>query len=138
MPTYQYKCRQCESRLEAVQSFTDQPLTECPSCGGTLRKVFSTVGVVFKGSGFYRNDSRSASANDKSDAAAAKAESASEATAGPKTDGKVEGKAGARSDAKTDAKAGATPDAKPGGKTDSKPATRPSTGNGSSTSSKSA
>lgn len=58
MPTYQYACRTCDHRMEAVQSFADEPLTECPECGGPLRKVFSAVGVVFKGSGFYRNDSR--------------------------------------------------------------------------------
>ena len=58
MPTYQYACTACDERLEAVQSFTDAPLTECPVCQGTLRKVFSAVGVVFKGSGFYKNDSR--------------------------------------------------------------------------------
>ena len=58
MPTYQYACTACDERLEAVQSFTDAALTECPACGGRLRKVFSAVGVVFKGSGFYKNDSR--------------------------------------------------------------------------------
>lgn len=58
MPTYQYACTSCDERLEAVQSFSDAPLTECPSCSGRLRKVFSAVGVVFKGSGFYKNDSR--------------------------------------------------------------------------------
>ena len=58
MPTYQYACTACDERLEAVQSFTDAALTTCPVCGGTLRKVFSAVGVVFKGSGFYKNDSR--------------------------------------------------------------------------------
>ena len=60
MPTYQYACTECGHTLEAVQSFSDGPLTECPNCGGRLRKVFSAVGVVFKGSGFYRTDSRSA------------------------------------------------------------------------------
>ena len=58
MPTYQYVCTECGEPLEAVQSFTDDALTTCPVCGGQLRKVFSAVGVVFKGSGFYRNDSR--------------------------------------------------------------------------------
>jgi putative FmdB family regulatory protein len=58
VPTYQYACTACDERLEAVQGFTDAPLTECPVCGGALRKVFSAVGVVFKGSGFYKNDSR--------------------------------------------------------------------------------
>jgi putative FmdB family regulatory protein len=58
VPTYQYVCTECGEPLEAVQSFTDADLTTCPICGGKLRKVFSAVGVVFKGSGFYRNDSR--------------------------------------------------------------------------------
>ncbi len=58
MPTYQYVCTACDEPLEAVQAFSDAALTECPSCGGRLRKVFSSVGIVFKGSGFYRNDSR--------------------------------------------------------------------------------
>jgi putative FmdB family regulatory protein len=61
MPTYQYACTSCGERLEAVQKFSDDPLTECPACAGTLRKVFSAVGVVFKGSGFYKTDSRSRS-----------------------------------------------------------------------------
>jgi putative FmdB family regulatory protein len=60
VPTYQYACTACGHHLEAVQSFTDEPLTECPACAGRLRKLFSSVGVVFKGSGFYRNDSRKA------------------------------------------------------------------------------
>jgi putative FmdB family regulatory protein len=58
VPTYQYACTACGHQLEAVQSFTDEPLTECPACAGRLRKLFSSVGVVFKGSGFYRTDSR--------------------------------------------------------------------------------
>ena len=58
MPTYQYACTECGHQLEAVQSFSDEPLTVCPDCQGRLRKVFSAVGVVFKGSGFYRTDSR--------------------------------------------------------------------------------
>jgi putative FmdB family regulatory protein len=61
MPTYEYACRSCGEHLEVVQSFRDEPLTECPNCGGQLRKVFSPVGISFKGSGFYRNDSRSSS-----------------------------------------------------------------------------
>lgn len=58
MPTYQYSCTECEHFFEAVQSFSDDSLTVCPECEGKLRKVFNAVGVVFKGSGFYRNDSR--------------------------------------------------------------------------------
>ena len=61
MPTYQYACTECGHDLEAVQSFTDDALTVCPACSGKLRKVFSPVGVVFKGSGFYRTDSRATS-----------------------------------------------------------------------------
>ena len=61
MPTYQYTCTECGEPLEAVQKFTDAPLAVCPACGGRLRKVFSAVGIVFKGSGFYRTDSRNGS-----------------------------------------------------------------------------
>ncbi|MGW3510434.1 FmdB family zinc ribbon protein [Streptomyces sp. NPDC000994] len=63
MPTYQYQCTECGEGLEAVQKFTDDALTECPGCGGRLKKVFSAVGIVFKGSGFYRNDSRGSSSS---------------------------------------------------------------------------
>ncbi|MBY8871587.1 FmdB family transcriptional regulator [Micromonospora sp. PLK6-60] len=65
MPTYQYACTTCGHQLEAVQSFSDDPLTECPACEGRLRKVFNSVGVVFKGSGFYRTDSRSSGSESK-------------------------------------------------------------------------
>ena len=61
MPTYQYACTECGEQLEAVQKFTDDPLTVCSACGGKLRKRFSAVGIVFKGSGFYRTDSRNGS-----------------------------------------------------------------------------
>jgi putative FmdB family regulatory protein len=61
VPTYQYTCTECGEPLEAVQKFSDAPLTVCPACGGRLRKVFSAVGIVFKGSGFYRTDSRNGS-----------------------------------------------------------------------------
>ena len=61
MPTYQYTCTECGDPVEVVQKFTDEPLTVCSACGGRLRKVFSPVGIVFKGSGFYRTDSRKGS-----------------------------------------------------------------------------
>jgi putative FmdB family regulatory protein len=67
MPTYEYACKSCGEHLEVVQSFRDEPLTECPVCGGELRKVFSPVGISFKGSGFYRNDSRSSAKAAKGD-----------------------------------------------------------------------
>src|SRR5690606_28913556 len=66
VPTYQYACTACSEQLEVVQKFTDDPLTECPSCKGRLRKVFSPVGIVFKGSGFYRTDSRSSNGSSSS------------------------------------------------------------------------
>lgn len=63
MPTYEYECQTCHERVEAVQRFTDPALTVCVNCGGELRKVFSAVGVVFKGSGFYKTDSRKTDAS---------------------------------------------------------------------------
>ncbi|MFJ5266268.1 FmdB family zinc ribbon protein [Streptomyces sp. NPDC088387] len=83
MPTYQYQCTECGEGLEAVQKFTDDALTECPNCGGRLKKVFSAVGIVFKGSGFYRNDSRgssSSSSTSSSKPAAASSDSKSTST----------------------------------------------------------
>ncbi len=81
MPTYQYSCTDCGHFFEAVQSFADDSLTVCPVCDGRLRKVFNAVGVVFKGSGFYRNDSR----------AAAGAGSSGEGTGGSKDGGSKDG-----------------------------------------------
>lgn len=66
MPTYQYACTECDHAFEQFQSFSDDALTECPQCHGRLRKVFNAVGVVFKGSGFYRTDSRSGSSSSSS------------------------------------------------------------------------
>ena len=84
MPTYQYACTECGHRFEAVQSFTDDALTDCPQCTGRLRKVFNSVGVVFKGSGFYRTDSREKpKADAKSDAGGSKADSAKGGEAKP-------------------------------------------------------
>ena len=97
MPTYQYACTACDERLEAVQSFTDAPLTECPVCGGSLRKVFSAVGVVFKGSGFYKTDSRSTSGS--SDAKTeTKAESKADSGSGDKAAAASSGSSGAGKD----------------------------------------
>ncbi|WP_190158928.1 FmdB family zinc ribbon protein [Streptomyces litmocidini] len=77
MPTYQYQCTECGEGLEAVQKFTDDALTVCPGCQGRLKKVFSAVGIVFKGSGFYRNDSRGSSSS--SSPASSKSSTASSA-----------------------------------------------------------
>lgn len=78
MPTYQYRCTECGEDLEAVQKFSDAPLSTCPACGGRLRKVFNAVGVVFKGSGFYRTDSRNGSANGDGDSRTSEKKSAAE------------------------------------------------------------
>jgi putative FmdB family regulatory protein len=77
MPTYEYECQQCHERVEAVQKFSDASLTVCPLCGGELRKVFSAVGIAFKGSGFYKNDSRKSSSGASTDATASSKPSSS-------------------------------------------------------------
>ena len=84
MPTYEYACRECGEHLEVVQKFTDDPLTECPACQGRLRKVFGNIGISFKGSGFYKTDSRSSDngngkVKEKDNKEPAKAESTSSA-----------------------------------------------------------
>ncbi|MDT0221317.1 FmdB family zinc ribbon protein [Gordonia sp. AC31] len=66
MPTYSYACTECDNKFDIVQSFSDDSLTECPQCAGRLRKLFNSVGIVFKGSGFYRTDSRPGSSSDTS------------------------------------------------------------------------
>ena len=89
MPTYSYACTSCEHQFDTVQKFTDPSLTDCPVCAGRLRKLFSSVGIVFKGSGFYRTDSRSSS-SDKPDSDKPKSDK-------PSSNGKSEGKSGATS-----------------------------------------
>jgi putative FmdB family regulatory protein len=102
MPTYEYACTDCGTHVEVVQSMSAEPLTTCSVCGGRLRKVFSPIGVVFKGSGFYRTDSRaSARAADggtrsKESKKADSASSSDGASSKPKTDGKS-GKASEKS-----------------------------------------
>ena len=100
MPTYQYQCTECGEGLEAVQKFTDDALTECPNCNGHLKKVFSAVGIVFKGSGFYRNDSRGSSSSSSpaskpststSSASSSDAKSSSSASASSSSDAKSSG-----------------------------------------------
>ena len=131
MPPYQYACTECGHRFEAVQSFTDDALTDCPQCTGRLRKVFNSVGIVFKGSGFYRTDSRekvaSGAGKDGSPDQAAGANGAGAKTGGAKTDGaKTDG-------AKTGAKAPAASSASSSGSSTSSGATTAGS-SGSSTS----
>ena len=90
MPTYQYACTECGHAFDQFQSFSDDALTECPECHGKLRKVFNAVGVVFKGSGFYRTDSRSGST--ATDAPAAKSETKTETKSETKSEKKTESK----------------------------------------------
>jgi len=101
MPTYEYRCNSCGEHLEVVQSFSDKPLTKCPNCGGQLRKVFSPVGIVFKGSGFYKTDNRggkggSHKITDKDVAASSKSDSSSSSS---NSDG-----SSSKSDSKSDSK----------------------------------
>ena len=94
MPTYQYACTECAHDFEQFQSFSDDALTECPQCSGRLRKLFNAVGVVFKGSGFYRNDSRATTSSE--------ADSGSGSTE-KKTDAKPDGTSESKSESKKDA-----------------------------------
>jgi putative FmdB family regulatory protein len=101
MPTYEYACRSCGSQLEVVPSFTDDALTTCGECGGPLRKVFGAVGISFKGSGFYKTDSRKSTKSTSSSAASSSEAGATGST--PK-----EG-AGTTSSGSTDGGSGSTP-----------------------------
>jgi putative FmdB family regulatory protein len=99
VPTYSYRCTECDTAFDVKQSFTDQALTECPTCGGVLRKVFSPVGVTFNGSGFYRTDSRGSSG---SSAGTAKAD------AGAKTPVKSDSGSGSSSSSSSSGSSGAS------------------------------
>ena len=101
MPTYQYACTECDHAFEQVQSFSDDSLTVCPECNGRLRKLFNAVGVVFKGSGFYRNDSRKPEGSSSSSTSSSETKSESKSDSSTKSD------------------------AKPAAKSESKPASKP-------------
>lgn len=83
MPTYEYACKSCGEHLEVVQSFKDEALTVCPACEGPLRKVFGSIGIAFKGSGFYRTDSRSNSSSPGSKSSSESSKPAAESTSKP-------------------------------------------------------
>lgn len=122
MPTYEYRCKDCGRDLEVVQSFTDDALTTCEACGGSLRKVFGNVGIAFKGSGFYKNDSRGKSSSsttggDKADKASGdKSDKSDKSTADTGTSTKTDsgttktdsGSAPAKKDAPAAAKSSST------------------------------
>jgi putative FmdB family regulatory protein len=88
MPTYEYRCKDCGHQLEAYQAFTDDPLTECPSCGGSLKKKFGSVGISFKGAGFYKNDARgsSGSSSGSGDSSGENSSSGSTSSSSPSTE----------------------------------------------------
>ena len=114
MPTYEYACKSCGQHLEVVQSFKDDSLTTCAACGGPLRKVFGSIGIAFKGSGFYRNDSRPAAtsgkassdnaSSDKSSDTGSSDKAASGSGSGSSSDSKSTSD-GSKSSSKSDSKA---------------------------------
>jgi putative FmdB family regulatory protein len=100
MPTYEYRCKKCGEHLEVVQSFSDEPLKVCPSCKGQLQKVFSPVGIVFKGSGFYKTDNRGgkggshtykekSGSSDSSSSSSSSSDSSSSSSSSSTTDSKI-------------------------------------------------
>jgi putative FmdB family regulatory protein len=100
VPTYSYSCTECGNRFDAVQAFTDDSLQECPKCSGRLRKLFGSVGVVFKGSGFYRTDSRAGSVASSSNGGAS-----TESSSGSKSNSKSDSKSNKESKSSTPAAA---------------------------------
>jgi putative FmdB family regulatory protein len=105
MPTYEYRCRDCGEDLEVYQSFTDDALTVCPACGGSLRKLFGNVGISFKGTGFYKNDHGSRSSSGDS---GGKSDSSSD-TKSPSTDTKSDTKSETKSETKTETRPASSP-----------------------------
>jgi putative FmdB family regulatory protein len=108
MPTYAYACKECGHRFDAVQSFADPSLTECPQCGGPLRKEYGSIGVTFNGSGFYRTDSRAADkkASSSSSSASGSSGSGSSGSSGSSSSGSSGGGSSAGSaSSKSEAKA---------------------------------
>ncbi|MEU3712733.1 FmdB family zinc ribbon protein [Streptomyces catenulae] len=106
MPTYQYQCTECGQGHEAVQKFTDDALTECPSCQGRLKKVFSAVGIVFKGSGFYRNDSRGASSSSSPAKSSSSTGTSDSSSSGSGSDTKSSGTSSSSSSSSTSSASG--------------------------------
>ena len=96
MPTYEYACKECGEHHEVHQSFSDAPLSECPSCGGPVRKVFGSIAIAFKGSGFYKTDSRTSSSNGKAkkDSDGSPSESASGSSGSSSSEGSSSGSSG--------------------------------------------
>ena len=102
MPTYEYECLACKKHFERFQKFTDPPVSECPECGGSVRKVLFPAGVVFKGSGWYITDSRSTPSESSANGSGA-------ASSDSKTETKAEAKTESKADSKAESKAESTP-----------------------------
>ena len=100
MPTYAYACKQCGHRFDAVQSFADPALTECPECGGPLRKEYGSIGVTFNGSGFYRTDSRTAPKESGSSGSSGSSSSSTSGSGGTSGGGSSSSSTGSKSEAK--------------------------------------
>ncbi len=132
MPTYEYVCRSCDAHIDVVQRFDDASLTECTSCGGALRKVFGSIGIAFKGSGFYKNDSRSV-AKSGNGAGAKSGEGAKESAKGSEGGGTKESGAGSTDGSSTKTKEAAPAAKESTGSTSS--SSKPSSGSTSSSSS---
>jgi putative FmdB family regulatory protein len=122
LPTYEYACKACGHRLEAVQKFTDDALTVCPECGGALRKVFGAPGIVLKGSGFYKTDARAQDKRSSSEKSSSNGSdsSKSDSTSDSKSDGKSGSGTTTDSGSKSDASASKPTSDKPA--KESKPA----------------
>ncbi|QHD85112.1 FmdB family transcriptional regulator [Gordonia sp. JH63] len=108
MPTYSYACTECDNKFDIVQSFSDDSLTECPQCAGRLRKLFNSVGIVFKGSGFYRTDSRPGSSSDTSTSSSDSSSSSSSSSSDSSSSSSKSDSASSASSTKSETKA-ATP-----------------------------
>ena len=105
MPTYEYRCRDCGEDLEVYQSFTEDALTVCPACGGSLRKLFGNVGISFKGTGFYKNDHGSrSSSGDSNGGSETKSETKTDTKSETKSETKTESKSESKPETKTESK----------------------------------
>ena len=109
MPTYEYACVDCGKHIEVVQSMSDPPLTVCAACGGRMRKVFAPIGIVFKGSGFYRTDSRGKAASSKDGSTAGKETAAAKDSSDSSSSGSSDSSGSSKSDSASASKSASKP-----------------------------